>query len=116
MLAKLKDKFLDIFLEMFDSLAVFGLGVFFGVGALFIEPKFTFFVMGFLYGAFLGFAALPVFDSDRWTFKPLICAVIGALLSIGLAVFLGWSITNIFLGGIGGLVLGYFAPGWAKYM
>ena len=116
MLENFKTKLLDVFLDKFDSIAIFGLGIFFGIGALFIELRLSFFVMGFVYGAYIGFAGLPVFDSDKWTSKPLICAVLGVLLSVALAMFLGWSIVNIFFAGIGGLVLGYFAPTWAKYM
>ena len=116
MLDNLKNKLLDVFLDMFDLLAIFGLGLFFGIGALSIQPKLSFFTMGFLYGAYLGFAALPVFNSDKWALKPLICASLGALLSVALAMFLGWSIAKIFFAGIGGLILGYFATAWAKYM
>jgi len=113
---KLRDKIFGIFLTVFEPLALFGIGIFFGVGGLFIQPKLSFFIMGFLYGAFLGFAAFPVFDSDKWASKPLICAVLGGLLTAALAAFLDWSITKICFAGIGGLVMGYFAPVWAKYM
>ena len=116
MLEKLKDKLLDVFLETFELIVILGIGVVFGIGAFSIESRISFFAMGFLYGAFLGFAAWPIFDSDKWTSKPLICAVLGAVLSVGWAALLGWSNVNIFFGGIGGLVLGYLAPVWAKYM
>ena len=116
MLKKLKDKLLYIFLDTFEFLLILGIGAFFGIGAYSIEPRVTFFAMGFLYGAFLGFAAWPIFDSDKWTLKPLICAVTGALLSVAWGTLLEWSIVNIFFAGIGGLVLGYLAPLWAKYM
>jgi len=116
MFDNLKNKLLDVFLDMFDPLAIFGLGVFFGIGGLFIQPKLSFFTMGFLYGAYLGFAALPVFDSDKWASKPMICACLGALLSVAAAMLLDWSIAKIFVAAIGGVILGYFAPAWAKYM
>ena len=115
MLQKLKDKILDIFLETFEFFLIFGMGAGFGIGAYSIEPKISFFAMGFLYGTFLIFAVCPLFDSDKWTFKPLICAVAGAFLSVGWGAVLGRSVVNIFYASIGVLILGYAAPLWVKY-
>ena len=116
MLKKLKDKLLDIFLETFEFLLILGMGVGFGVGAYSIQPRVSFFAIGFLYGASLLFAVSSIFDSDKWTSKPLICAIIGALLTVAWGTLLGWSIINIFFAGIVGLILGYSAPLWGKYM
>ena len=97
-------------------LIVFSTGVFFGIGGLFHDLSLGFFFMGFLFGAYLGFSALPFFDSDKWSPKPLTCSVLGMLGAFALALFVGWSIANAVFLGIAGLFLGYFAPWWSKHL
>ena len=116
MFESLKAKLFDIFLDKFEWVIFVGLMLFFGIGGLFIQAKLSFFIMGVVFGAYLSFAALPIFESDRLASKPLMCAALGAVLSAVLGLFLGWSIDKVFIGSIGGLIFGYFAPVWARYM
>lgn len=91
-------------------------GICFGLGALFYEFNLKIFVTCFLFGLYSGFAALPYIDSEKWSPKPLVCAILGMIGACAFGLSLDWSLTHIALLGLGGLVFGYFAPIAAEYV
>lgn len=98
-------------------LIIFGFGVVFGLGALFLhEFSLKFLILGFLFGSYCGFAALPYIDSTKWKPKPKTCAVLGMLGALLFALTSNWQIEQALLLATGGLIIGYFAPFWAKFI
>ncbi len=98
-------------------LIIIGFGLVFGLGSLFLyELSARLFSLGFFFGAFLGFAALPFIDSKKWKPKPWTCASMGMLGGFAFAYLSGLPPFNIGSLSIGGFIFGYFAPFWAKYM
>jgi len=91
-------------------------GVFFGLGALFHELSFKFFFLGYLFGCYLGFAALPFIDSKKWKAKPKTCAALGSIGAMVFARIWNYSPEQIIVFGVVGVILGYLAPAWVKYM
>ncbi|MEM9375811.1 MAG: hypothetical protein AAGA72_06290 [Pseudomonadota bacterium] len=95
---------------------VFGLGLLFGVLGLIGSLNVEQFLMRGGFGAFLGFAALPYFDSEKWPARPLTCAVIAGGVAIALAIAREQSfMTVIIFGGIG-LTFGFLSPFFAKHL
>jgi len=95
---------------------IFLSGAFVGLGALFYELSIKLFLTGFLFGAFLAFAALPYIDSEKWKSKPDACCVLGLIGTVMFAVMLNQPFHNVILFGVVGAILGYFAPVWAKHI
>jgi hypothetical protein len=74
--------------------------------------------LGFFFGAFCDFAALPCIDNAKWKPKPKSCAVLGMVAAIIFGLVSNWSLQHIVLYGLGvcALILGYFAPQWVKHV
>jgi len=98
-------------------LITLGFGVTFGLGALFLhEFSLNLLSLGFFFGTFCGFAALPYIDSVKWKPKSKTCAVLGMVASVIFGLVSGWSPQHITLLAVSALVLGYFAPQWVKHI
>ena len=98
-------------------LIIFGLGLVFGLGSLFLyELSLKFFCLGFGFGSSCGFASLPFIDNKKWKPMPMTCATLATLGAIVFASLSGWSPEHITLLAISGAAVGYFAPYWAKHM
>lgn len=74
------------------------------------------FVVGGLFGAYVGFAALPFFDSSRWQPRPVACGLLGAVGCALLAVSRSQGPLVVLISGLVGGLVGLFAPWWAKYL
>lgn len=74
--------------------------------------------IGFLLGAYVGFAMLPAWDEHKYKPRPVSCAILGAIGAMGFMTFFEeeWSFFvyafSAFIGGI----IGFFAPIWVKYL
>jgi len=98
-------------------LIIFGFGLTFGLGSLFLhELSLKLFCLGFGFGSFCGFAALPFIDDRKWKPMPLTCSALALLGALAFALLSGWSLEYTTLLAIGGATVGYFAPYWAKHM
>ena len=95
---------------------VLGFGLFFGLLGLIGSFNFTEFLIRGGVGAFLGFAALPYFDSAKWPARPLVCAVIAGGVAIALAISREQSTSAIALLGAAGFLFGYLSPSFARYL
>ena len=95
---------------------VFGLGLLFGVLGLIGSLSVDHFLMRGGFGAFLGFAALPYFDAEKWPARPVMCAVIASGAAVALAISREQSLmTMIIIGGIG-FAFGFLSPYFAKHL
>jgi|GEM_PF-4222376 len=73
------------------------------------------FVMGGLFGAYIGFAALPFFNPKKWRPRPLLCGLLASAASVAIALSRTEHVETVILAGLVGGILGVFAPWWAKY-
>ena len=94
---------------------VLGLGLFLGLLGLIDTFSLTAFLMQGGIGAFIGFAALPYFDSKKYKPQPFLCAVIASSIVIALAISREQSGASIALSGMAGFIFGYLSPSLAKY-
>ena len=93
-----------------------GFGLLFGLMGFAGDTSWNGFLAGGGFGSFIGFAALPYFDSKKWPKRPLICALIACGATIALAVSREQSLTAIATLGTVGFVFGYLSPYFAKYL
>jgi len=94
---------------------VFISGVALGLGSLFYKFSPDIFIICFLFGNYVSFAALPYLDAEKWKPKPLICSFLGMIGAAMFAWTLDWSLFRVGLLAVSGLIIGYFAPLWSKY-
>jgi hypothetical protein len=72
--------------------------------------------VGFSFGAFCGFALLPAIDPNKWNQRPLICSLLGSVLSGAFAAYLNYSPTVVSVFAFAGACLGYLAPRWVNWI
>jgi len=113
----MRDTLKTNYLDKEAVLIIIGLGLIFGMGTMFSYGlRLDLFLCGCFFGAFLGFAGLPMFDKKKWHPKPWICAGLAALGAMTFALSRDYTPQHIFALLTSGLITGYFAPYWAKYM
>ena len=74
-------------------------GLVFGCIALFRVFSIQGFVMGCLFGFYLGFAALPFFEPTKWAPQYLWCGLLGGLAATSVAMYRTENIQWIILSG-----------------
>lgn len=95
---------------------VLGLGLLFGVLGLIGSLSFEHFLMRGGFGAFLGFAALPYFDSEKWPARPVTCALIAGAAAVALTASREQSVMTIIISGGIGFAFGFLSPYFAKHL
>ena len=97
------------------ALVVTGVGIFFGlIGLLEVFSVWTF-AFGFVWGSYLGFAALPFFNSRKWKPQPGICSLVAVALVAVSCYFLEVSSTTYWIAIPVAALIGYLAPYWAPH-
>lgn len=91
-------------------------GLLFGLGALLAHFSVQLFAFGFVWGSYLGFAALPFFNRHKWKPQPGICSFLAAALAAVACYFLEVSPSVSGLSVVIAALVGYFAPSWAPHM
>lgn len=93
-----------------------GLGLLFGIFGFIDGLTLRGFLLGLSFGVFIGFAGLPYINDEKYSPMPVTCSVLGAVagLVIGLERF--DTTTSVILLTGAGVIVGYFAPSWAKYL
>lgn len=69
-------------------------------------------LFGLIIGLFLGVALLPYFDVEKWKPRPFVCAFLGGIFGLMLALVDSYPIG---IAVFSGALLGYFATKWAPY-
>ena len=95
---------------------VIGVGLVFGVVGLIASLSLNALFLRAGFGAFVGFAALPYLNSRKWPARPLVCAMIGGVVAVLLGLVRQETSSIIVVFGLAGVVLGYLAPLWARYV
>jgi len=93
-----------------------GIALLFGGLSFLNVPDLRGFAYGGLFGAYIGFAALPIFDDEKWKPRPFMCSVLGGVGAMVAAFERFGTPSAALIGGVAGLSLGYIAPRWAKHL
>ncbi|NHK28213.1 hypothetical protein FF098_009885 [Parvularcula flava] len=97
-------------------LIIGSLALLLGVMALFSVPNLHGFIMGSLFGAYVGFAGLPFFDSGKWKPRPIVCGILAGVACAAIAASRTADMQTVILWGLVGAIAGLFAPIWVKYV